>query len=152
MPNYNTTGWKRFENDAKIIIGSTEIENIVPGSVRRRERQRERVGNRDRGQLTGMTVGDQRPQEIEFQIWRTKNTDALLAALLPAATQGMETFFTTIIKEPDYEGATTGSSYTYNKSMLPEGVESMAGGQGQDADKVTIRIQHYGDIVSPATY
>ena len=152
MANRNSGGWQRFENGAIVLIGSDPILNIVPGSVRVRHRQRERVGNRDRGVLGGMTVGDQRPQEIELQVWRTTTLNALLALMVPAATNGMETFFAITIKQPAYLGATTGDQWVFSSCYLPEGWEDAAGGAGEDADKCTIRMVHYGDIVTPTTY
>jgi hypothetical protein len=155
MADTNTGGWVRFENSGQVLIGTEPVLNLVPGSVRVRRRQRERVPNRDRGVLTGVTVGDQRPQEIEFQIYRTSSStgsEAAIALMLPASTNGMETFFTLVIRIPDYLGAATGESHTFNRCYLADGVDDEMSGAGQDADKITIRVIHYGDIVTPATY
>ena len=152
MADRNAGGWIRFENGAIILIGSDPIFNLVAGSFRYRPMQRERVGNRDRGVLGAMTVGDQRPQEIEFELYRTANFEALRTLMLPAATAGFETFFTLVVKVPDYDGATAGKQWSFNKCVVTEGFEDQAGGAGQDADKIRIKIQHYGDIVTPTTY
>jgi hypothetical protein len=154
MANTNTGIWQRFENDGALLIGTSPILNYVPGSLKISRRQRERIGNKDRGVLGGMTVGDQRPQMIEFQIYRTARTtgsEATIAMMLPAATTGAETFFTLVVKVAEYLGATTGESATFNKCVLADGIDEAAGA-GTETDKITVKIMHHGDIVTPASY
>ncbi len=152
MANVNSGLIKRFENGAIVLVGADTLLNIVPGSVVIRHRQRERVPNRDRGVLTDITVGDQRPQEIEFQLWVTPDTDTLMATMNPAATAGAETFFQLTISEPSYLGAATGDRWVFNRCYMPDGFDKQAGGEGQDKDRVTVRLVHYGDIITPTTY
>lgn len=152
MADRNTGAWIRFENGAIILIGADPIFNLVPGSFRVREMPRERVGNRDRGVLGAMTVGDERPQEIEFKVYRTALWPALRALMLPAATNGVETFFTLTAKVPNYDGAAAGYQSVWNKCYLPDGLEENVGGSGQSGDEITVRAVHYGGIVTPSTY
>lgn len=152
MANQNAGGHVRFENDGIILIGADEVKNLVPGSLRIKRMQRERIPNKDRGTLGAVTVGDQRAQEIEFRVYRTANTEAMLALLFPAASSGYEAFFTTTIKVPNYQGATAGKSSVFNQCYLPEGIEEQMSGEGASIDEITIRIRHQGDIVTPATY
>ena len=151
MANINSGAWVRFDNDAIIMIGSDTLKNYVSGSFRYRRRTRERIPNIDRGVQGLVTVGDERPQEIEFEIYRTSITEATLSALMPAATSGVETYVTLVVKIPNYQGATTGYSYTFDKFYLPDGVEDQAN-QGASADKITIRGVHAGTMPTPTSY
>lgn len=159
MANYNSGNWIRFENGAKLINGShtgtDELLCLVPGTVRLRTQQREHVQMMDRGVLGNVVMGDERPQEIEFQLYRTPVIDVLVAAWIPSQsspTNGIEPFFSLTIKVPNYLGASTGYYYEFTKCYLPDGPEYQASGSGQDADKVTFRVVHAGGYVTPTSY
>lgn len=155
MANRNSGNWQRFENAGLLQLGSggaDTILNLVPGSLRIREFQRERIINMDRGVIGNVTVGDQRAQEIEFALYRTSVTDALIALLCPAATNGIDTPVVLIVKVPDYLGASTGSIRTFDKCFMVDGPEQQMSDSGQSVDQITFRFIHAGDRVVPSTY
>jgi hypothetical protein len=152
MANVNSGAWVRFENSGVVLIGADTLLNIVPGSLRVRERQRERIPNMDRGVLGAVTLGDQRQQEIEFQIYRVSASNTFLATMLPAATTGLETYFSLTVKVADYLGAATGQQWVWASCYAPDGFEQQAGGRGQETDRITIRLVHQGDRVAPTSY
>lgn len=159
MPtNRNTTAWQRVSNGAIILLGTAAagdpIKNLVPGSLRWKLRHRERIPNMDRGVHGSITVGDQREQEVEFQLYRTSEFEALRALLMPGSTgtSGLDPGITFSIKIPDYLGASTGAKYEFTVGYLPDGFEDAADGGGADVDKVTVRINFRCDYPTPGTY
>ena len=157
MPNYNTGDQIRFDNGGKIFFGTTatptdEIINIVPGSVKHGPMPREAIQTKDRGVLGSVIVGDQRPQVIEFQVYRTALTSALLAALKPADTNGAKTLLYVTIRYYDYLGAATGDEWKYTKVYMPDAEDQDANAEGPNLDIVTIRLLSAEGPVAGASF
>ena len=153
MADRNSGAWQRFENGAILLLsGTDEIKNLVPGTLRYRVPQRERIVNMDRGVIGVVTIGDQRMCEIEFELHRTDNLDALIALFKPAVTAGVDVPVAMTVKIPDYLGATTGNSLAFAKCFMDEGEEHQASGSGQDADKVRFHFNDAEAAPTPGTY
>lgn len=157
----NAGAWQRFENGGEVYIGAdsgglTLVDNVVPGSLRFRRVPRENIPNMQRGQYTGtVTPGDQRPQELEFQVWRAaacEGASGLIETMLPAYSSGLVVTFYARIKIPNYDGASAGRQYTYAKCLLNDGPEYQASGSGADVDKITVRIISIEGPVAAVTY
>lgn len=152
MANRNSGAWQRSSNGVSILLGSDPLLNLVPGSLRYKLMQRQRIDNYDRGVHGSTTIGDQRNQEVEFQLYRTSTFETLRALLVPAGTNGAETGFSMTIKQPDYLGAATGETFTLTAGYLPDGFEDIADSGGQDVDKITIRAVFRCDYPTISTY
>lgn len=149
----NTGAWRRVSNSGLLLFGSAldPIYNLVPGSLWWKLRHRERIPNMDRGVHGLITVGDQRPQEVEFQVYRGLIFEAFRAVLMPSSvgTTGLEPGFEMTVKVADNLGASAFDIFHFTNGYLVDGFEDRADGGGQDVDKVTIHMEFRCDYPTP---
>lgn len=159
MANVNDGTPMRFMNGGQMGIGTAGSATVIlnwqdPGLIRLVPGHTEGIPFKSGASLAspaGVLDGDDRPTMIDIDVRYASSTavNELRALLVPAATSGVKTFFTFILRIPRYKGATgsnTAEQWAFNRCWLPE-PPVIAGGKEFDTLKAT--IQHYGPKVDP---
>jgi len=156
MANLNAGKPIRWENGGKVLIGSDPIKNIVEGTLQYDIPGYEPVPNMDRGELTEIIAGNQRPCRVRLSLKYTGlvESDALLEKLMgPLASNNVAnvtntgelfTFTLTVVspKGKGVTGAGSANQYVFTKCYLPDGV-SYRSAAGTNFDTLELDLVSY---------
>jgi hypothetical protein len=131
MANVNSQTPVRFEAGGKVLFGTDELKNIVEGSLSFEIGGLEAVGNMDRGALTDVVAGNERPTKVTLKCKVGNPIASSGAGLLPQVLGALVTnkikpvnadgtlfTFSMTVKVPDGLGVATGTQYVFAKCYV----------------------------------
>ncbi len=120
----------------------------------------EKIEQRHDGAIVDDVEGDENPSFLDFVAVATGGYDAggdefpqfLEASAANANDEGKGPYFTIVVKEPDYKGASTGTQETWTKCTLVAGsLRKSSGGPGEFA-KHSFQMKSHDPKPARATY
>lgn len=161
MPSINAGNPVRFENGGVILIGTDDILAVREGTLTWQVRGLEPIPHMDRGVLTDVYAGNQRPCSISLDIKYTAGTTGMVGTGTPpsgflskvfgALTGGVVNnrdsvgklfTFSMTVSVPDGLGVATGDRYVFTKCYLPDGV-SYSAQSGADFDTLSLTLESF---------
>lgn len=144
----------RFENGGVILIGADDILNIQEGTLKWGVKGYEPIPVTDRGVLTDVVAGNERPCEIELEVKYNSiiDTDGLLTKLMGTLASnkvanrtsgGLIFTFELTVRIFAFAGqALPYDQLVFTKCYLPDGL-SYSASSGADVDKLSLKLMSH---------
>ncbi len=146
----------RFENGGVILIGTDDVLQVVEGTLKWKLRGHESIPQTDRGALTVVVAGNERPCEVEFDIKYTSvfDADAILAKIMGPLVAGKVSNRTNTGEIFTFDltvrlFAAAGQAFPYDQAVftkcyLADGIDFSAAA-GQDVDKLSLKLMSHSN-------
>lgn len=156
MADLNAQRPIRWENGGKVLLGSDAVKNIVEGTLQFDVPGYEPAPNMDRGRLTEVIAGNERPCRVRLTLKYTGAIEAndvlpkLMGALVSNNVDNVTsegeifTFTLTVVipKSKKAAGAGTATQYVFAKCYLPDGHQYRAA-SGTNFDTLELDLVSY---------
>lgn len=161
MANTNTGSPVRWENGGilRVVIdpdgtpADNELLLVEAGTINFQPGLTEGIVIMDRGQLTGVKSGDERPSTVSFTLKIGKTTfDTLLDLMTPTDSGGDKVLFDIEIEFTDGTGGTVDEGVRFQDCWMPDGYQYQTGSGGAvDTVSFTLNsLSHEPDYYDPS--